>query len=238
MTTVVVAGEGGLAQRLTPAVRVLGAVTVVAVLLALGVALVVSPAERVMGQGIRILYVHAGAAWTAYLSYVVTAIGALMVLWRRQVAWDWLALASAELGVVLTSVTLLTGMLWGRVAQGWWWRWEDPRLTLTLLLWFLYVGYLILRHATTGERRIVLSAVLAVVGIPAMILNHFAVTLFRTFHPEPVVVRPGGPALDAPFGQAILLSVIAYTLLYVTLLLARIRLEARREQAVDSSPPG
>lgn len=217
--------------------RLLVALTAAMVVLALVVALLASPQERVMGDRIRILYVHVGAAWTAYLAYVVTATGAVTYLWKHRPVWDWLALASAELGVVLTTVTLATGMLWGRVAQGWWWRWDDPRLTLTLLLWFLYAAYLILRQHTQGERRARLSAVLAIAGIPAMILNHFAVTLFRTFHPEPILVRPGGPAVDAPFGQAVILSLVAYTLIYVTLLLARVRLEAAREQAVDSLAP-
>jgi heme exporter protein C len=213
-------------DRLT---RILAALAVVAAAAALGVALFASPAERVMGEAVRILYVHVGAAWTAYLAYAVTAVGAAAYLWRRRPVWDHLAVASAEWGVVLTTVTLLTGMLWGRAAQGWWWRWDDPRLTLTLLLWFLYAAYLILRQYTDGERRATLSAVLAVAGVPAMILNHFTVILFPAFHPPPVAVRPGGPALAGPFVAALLLSCLAYSLVYAAVLAARIRLEARRD---------
>lgn len=189
-----------------------------------------SPAERVLGDTVRILYVHAAAAWTAYLAYGVTALGSLIYLWRRERRWDRLALASAEIGVVLTGVTLATGMLWGKAAQGWWWRWDDPRLVITLFMFFLYLAYLILRQYSEGERRALLSAVVAIIGIPVMILNHFAVTLWNRFHPQSVVLRPGGPAIR---GEAILatllLSVLAFSLLYAWLLLERMALERRRE---------
>jgi len=219
-------------------IRALTGVTIVAVAAALYFALVATPGERVMGEAIRILYVHAGAAWTAYLAYGVTAVAAVAFLWRGRPAWDRLALASAEWGVVLTTVTLLTGMLWGRVAQGWWWRWDDPRLTLTLMLWFLYAAYLILRQYTEGQRRATVSAVLAVAGVPAMVLNHFVVMLFPAFHPQPVAARPDGPAMSGAFIAALALSFAAYTLVYVTLLVVRVLLERRRdllaERAVSS----
>jgi heme exporter protein C len=207
----------------------LGGLAAVAVATALYAALIVTPSERVMGEAVRILYVHVGAAWTAYLAYVVTALAAVTFLRRRAATWDHLALASAEWGLVLTTLTLLTGMLWGRVTQGWWWRWDDPRLTLTLMLWFLYAAYLILRQYTEGERRAAVSAVLAVAGVPAMVLNHFAVLLFPAYHPAPVAARAGGPGLAPPFIAALVLSVVAYTLVYLTLLVARMRLETRRD---------
>lgn len=224
--------------RLASFERTLGFVTVAAALLALSVALIITPSEVVMGQSVRILYVHAGAAWTAYLAYAVTALGAAGYLVQRRSMWDHIALASAEWGVVLTTVTLLTGMLWGKVAQGWWWRWDDTRLTLTLMLWFLYAAYLILRQYTEGERRARLSAVLALVGVPAMVLNHFAVTLFPAFHPQPVAARPDGPALAGPFVLALSLSFVTYTLLYVFLLVKRVRLEVLREQLATLAPRG
>jgi heme exporter protein C len=216
-------------ERIDRIIRIAGAATVGVLVAAAYLALVATPAERVMGDAVRILYVHVGAAWTAYLAYAVTAVGAVAFLWHGRPAWDRLALASAEWGVVLTTVTLATGMLWGRAAQGWWWRWDDPRLTLTLMLWFLYAGYLILRQYTEGVRRARAAAVVAVAGVPAMVLNHFVVILFPAFHPEPVAVRPEGPALSGPFIAALALSLVGYTLVYVTLLLARMRLEQRRE---------
>lgn len=209
--------------------RVLGLLALAGAAVALYAALILSPEEEVLGQGVRILYVHVGAAWTAYLSYAVTALAAVAFLRTRGARWDRLTAASAELGVVLTSITLLTGMLWGKVAQGWWWRWDDPRLTLTLLLWFIYVGMLFLRQLVDLDQRAAVSAILALVGLPTMALNHFAVTLYRGYHPPPVLVRPGGPAADPAIVQAVMVSVLAYSLIFAYLLVMRMRLETARQ---------
>jgi heme exporter protein C len=210
--------------------RSLGILSLALGLPALYLALLSSPAERMLGDLVRIVYVHAPAAWTAYLAYALTALSALMFLARRERAWDRLALASAELGLVLTTVTLLTGMIFGRGGQGWWWRWEDPRLVLTLFLWFIYLAYLILRQFTEGERRAALSAVLAILGLPTMVLNHFAVTLWQRAHPQSMVLRSGGPAVDSPILSTLGLSFAAFTALFFWLLLTRLRLERERDE--------
>lgn len=209
--------------------RSLGILSLVLGLPALYLALLNSPAEVMLGDLVRIVYVHAPAAWTAYMAYAITALAALMFLSRRERAWDRLALASAELGLVLTTLTLLTGVIFGRGGQGWWWRWEDPRLVLTLFLWFIYLAYLILRQFTEGERRAALSAVLAILGIPTMILNHFAVTLWQRAHPKAMVLRSGGPAVDSPILSTLGLSFAAFTALFFWLLLYRLRLERERD---------
>jgi heme exporter protein C len=211
----------------TPA---LAATAVVAVVVALVVIFRFTPDEAVMGPVVRILYVHVGAAWTAYLAYGVTALGALIYLRTGRLNWDRLAVASAEWGVVLTTLTLLSGSLWARATQGWWWRWDDARLTLTLMLWFLYVAYLILRQYTAGERRATLSAVIALAGVPAMVLDHFATVLFPAFHPPPVAARSGGPALDVPFQIGLAAAVVAFTLVYAAVLQQRLRLEGELAQ--------
>ncbi len=188
-----------------------------------------SPEEATLRASIRILYVHVGAAFTAYAAHAVTAAAALAYLWRRDPRADRLAVAGAEWSVVLASITLVTGSIWAKTAQGWWWQWRDPRLTLSLLLWFVFVGYLVLRQVTDGDRRAALSAVLAVAAIPAGILNHFATLLFRTYHPAPILTRPDGPAADPRIVQAVLLSLTAYALILAWGLVARVRLEAARD---------
>ena len=220
-------GPETLKSRRPGLVRALGWAALVAGVVGLAAAFFASPPERVMLDRANMMYVHIGAAWTAYLAYGVTAVGAVMYLIRRDAKWDRLALASAELGVVLTTITLATGSLWGRAVSGWWWQWSDLRLVLTLFLWFLYVAYLILRQFTRGESRATVSAVLAVAGVPAMVLNHFAVSINQTFHPSQVVVRPGGAAVDPAFLNILLLSLVAYSLAYAYLLVERIDLEAR-----------
>ena len=210
-------------------VRALGLCASVAVVVAVVWIATQIPPEQVLGASIRILYVHVGAAAMSYVGYIVTAVGAVLYLWRRQPRWDRLAVAAAELGLVFTTATLLTGSLWGRVAQGWWWTW-DARLTLTLVLWFVYAGYLMLRQYTTGDARAVLSAVLALVGLPLMVLNHLAVTLFRTQHPQAILARPGGPAVEQVYLTGTWISLAVFGLLFVALLAARLRLEARRSE--------
>lgn len=117
------------------------------------VALVASPSdsgpnasENAMGQTVRIMYVHVSVAVACYLAFLVTAIGSVGYLWRRSDGWDALAAASAEVGCVFTALTLATGSVWGGFAWGTWWEW-DPRLTSTLLMLVVYVGYLALRGA-------------------------------------------------------------------------------------------
>jgi heme exporter protein C len=220
---------------LGPLLALLIVVSLVALIV---VSFVLSPPERFMGERIRILYVHVGSAWTSYLAYVVTAVGAAQFLRSRKPKWDHLAVSSAELGLVLTTLTLVTGSLWAKSTQGWWWVWE-PRLTITLLLWFLYAAYLILRQYTVGERRAVVSAVLALAGIPTMVLNHFAVSIFRVMHPEPVVVKPGGPALESGwYTVGLALGVITFTLIFAGLVLARMRLERQRDELAQAQATG
>ncbi len=214
--------------------RALAALSLGLVVVSLYVVFVRTPEERVMGERIRILFVHVGAAWVAYLSYAVTMVGAVLFLVRRDVRWDRLAAASAEWGVVLTSITLLTGSIWARSVNGWWWRWDDSRLNLTLILWFLYVGYLILRRALDGEARAAVTAVVAIAGLPAAVLNHFATLLFRTFHPDPIISRPDQAAADDPFLWALMLSLAAYTAIYAWLLVERVRVSEVRQSVRDA----
>jgi heme exporter protein C len=200
------------------------AATAVALLMA-----VRAPDERVMGGNVKIVFVHAGAAWTAYVAYALAALGGLAYLVTRRRRWDRLALASAEWGVVLTSVTLVTGSLFGRATSNWWWNWGDVRLVVTLLLWFLYAAYLTLRQFVPGDAGRVASAVLALVGVPVMLLNHFAVTLWQRSHPPSVVLRPGGPAMDESLLVPLAVAQVAYLLVFAAVLLARVELERWRE---------
>jgi heme exporter protein C len=125
---------------------------------------------------------------------------------------------------------LITGSIWGRPIWGTWWTW-DPRLTTTLLLWFIYVGYLILRSYVADERRGArYAAVLGIVGFLDVPIVHQSVTWWRGQHPGPIVTAPGGPAMPAEMFQTLLLSLLAFTLLFAWLLQQRYRLEALRSE--------
>lgn len=214
--------------------RILWVTTAVA-LAALGLlALVVAPPDRVQGDAQRLMYLHVPAAWIAYVAFGVTSISSALFLWRRtrNARWDRVAAASAELGVLFTATTIALGSLWGRPVWGVWWAW-DARLITTLVLLFLYLGYLALRRvpasAEARARRCAIAALVAFVDVPVV---HFSVVWWRTLHQQPTVLRPElNPQIEGVMATTLLVGVIAFTALYATLLSARCRLAAVEDEA-------
>ncbi len=200
------------------------------------------PTERTMGIVQRIFYVHVPSAWVAFLAFGVVALCSAGYLWLRDERLDAIALSAAELGVVFTTAVLLTGPLWGKIAWGTWWTWE-PRLTLTLLLWFIYVGYFMLRGATESpERGKRFAAVLGILGAFNIPLIHVSVNWFRSLHPQPVILRPEGPSADPEIVITLLVSLLGFTLAFFSLLLYRYVLERLRTRlellkVQQASPP-
>jgi heme exporter protein C len=191
-----------------------------------------TPTEAEMGIVQRIFYVHVPSAWVAFLAFGIVALCSLGYLWLRDERLDAISVAAAELGLLFTTIVLVTGPLWGKIAWGAWWVWE-PRLTLTLLLWFIYVGYFILRGATESpERGKRFAAILGIVGAADIPLIHVSVTWFRSQHPEAVILRPEGPQAAPVIVQTLLVSFLAFTLLFFGLLMVRYGLE-RLQNRVD-----
>jgi heme exporter protein C len=143
---------------------------------------------------------------------------------------------AAEGGLWLGVLLLIVGPLWGRVAWGTWWTWE-PRLTLTLLLWFIYLGYFLVRGAASNpERGKRLAAVVAIVGVLDIPLIHMSVYWFRSLHPEPVVLRPEGPTADAEIVTTLLASLGAWTVLFIGLFIVRYGVEIAERNLLRSRP--
>jgi len=217
---------------------VLGALATAALLASFWMIFFYAPTEATMGIVQRIFYVHVPSAWVAFMAFGIVALCSLGYLWLRDDRLDAISVSAAELGLVFTTIVLISGPLWGRLAWGAWWVWE-PRLTLTLLLWFIYVGYFILRGATeSAERGKRFAAILGIVGAVDIPLIHLSVTWFRSQHPQAVVMRPEGPQADPEIVQTLLVSLLAFTLLFFALLMLRYgmerlsqRLEAARVQA-------
>jgi heme exporter protein C len=183
-----------------------------------------APTERTMGVVQRIFYVHVPSAWVAFLAFGIVALCSLGYLWLRDDRLDAIAVSAAELGC-LHHHRLVTGPLWGKIAWGAWWVWE-PRLTLTLLLWFIYVGYFMVRNATENpERGKRFAAVVGIVGAVDIPLIHMSVQWFRSQHPQPVILRPEGPSADPEIVRTLLVSLLAFTLTFFALLLHRYALE-------------
>jgi heme exporter protein C len=183
------------------------------------------PTERTQGVAQRIFYIHVPAAWVAFMAFVIVAVCGVLFLWKKDDRWDAAASAAAEGGILFTSIVLLTGPLWGRVAWGTWWTW-DPKLTLTLLLWFIYVGYFLVRSsAANPERGKRFSAVIGIVGALDIPLIYFSVVWFRSMHPSAVVMTSDGPSIEAPMLTTLFVGLAATTLVFLSLFRFRYRLE-------------
>ncbi len=185
----------------------------------------VSPADSVQGDLVRIMYVHVPAAWLAYLAFFVTFVGSVGYLISRNLLWDRLAAASAEIGVYFTGLAIALGMIWAKPTWGVWWTW-DARLTLTAIMFFVYLGYLALRRTTEDPVvRAGRASVLGVLGAIQIPLVHFSVVWWRTLHQPPSLVRPDGPAIQDPLMlTALIIGVVAFTVVYVSLMVKRIEL--------------
>ena len=190
------------------------------------------PTERTMGVVQRIFYIHVPAAWVAFMAFGIVAICSAMYLWLKDERLDMAAAAAAEGGMLFTTIVLLTGPLWGKVAWGTWWTWE-PRLTLTLLLWFIYLGYFLVRASTENPQRGKrFAAVVGIVGALDSPLIHISVQWFRSLHPAPVVMRPDGPSLHPDMLATLFVGLGASTLLFFSLFLFRYGLE-RMKRALE-----
>ena len=204
---------------------------VVAVVITYVRAIFFTPLEALQGPAQKILYVHAPAAWVAFMAFGLVALVSILYLWLREDRLDRIAEASAEVGVVFTTVVLTTGPLWGKPIWGAYWTW-DARLTLTLFLWFVYVAYLVLRGAVEDkDMRARYSAVLGILGALLIPFIHLSVYLFRTLHPRPILMKPSAPSLPGEMLTTLLLAFASFTLLYVALLRARYRYAVERDNA-------
>ena len=195
---------------------------------ALYAALLYAPTERLQGDVQRIFYFHVPLAWTSYLAFFVVFVASAAYLAKRAPVLDAVARSSAEVGLLFTTMMLITGSLWARPIWGTWWSW-DARLTTTLLLWFIYVGYLMLRASVEEEEKAArYAAVVGIVGAVDIPIIHQSVVWWRSLHPESVVLASGGPAMPASMLSALVISLVAFTVLYVVLVLLRTRLELAR----------
>lgn len=211
----------------------LGVATSVAMLGALVSALVLSPSERVEGDLFRIFYFHLPLALLVYVAFFVVFVASIAYLVRPSRAWDRLALASAEVGLLFCTLVLATGSLWGRPVWGVWWTW-DARLTSTLVLWFIYLGYLMVRAYVDDRGRAARSAaVLGIVGFLDVPIVQFSVNWWRTLHPQSTVTSSLGQSLPAGMLSALVFGLVAFALLYVELLVLRVRVEELRDRQRD-----
>ncbi|MDA1095733.1 MAG: cytochrome c biogenesis protein [Chloroflexi bacterium] len=209
----------------------IGLATLIAMVTALYLAFVTGPVDAVQGIHSRIFYIHVPIALMTYVAFGVVFVGSVGYLWTRKEKWDRLARVSAEVGVILTTLTLITGSLWGRPVWGAFWSWSDARLITTLVLWLIYIAYLMLRSlGGPGPRTARLAAVLGILGFVDVPITYFSVYLWTYLHPLPTLFKMNMPgSFMAPFFTGL----TAFSLLYVYLMTQRYMGEKDRDALRD-----
>ena len=179
-----------------------------------------APVEQKMGIVQKIFYFHVPSAWVSFLAFFVVFLASILYLWKKKEFYDNLAFSSAEIGLVFCTLVLITGPIWAKPVWGTWWTW-DPRLTTTLVLWLIYIAYLMLRaYGGSGGSRY--AAVLGIIGFLDVPIVHLSIRWWRTMHPKQVSLAP-------PMLKTLLISLAAFTLIYLYLLLQRYSLERMRD---------
>jgi heme exporter protein C len=209
----------------------LTAVSAGLVLVAIYLALVGAPEANLQSEtgryAQRIIYFHIATAWVGFLAFFVTFVGGLAFLRSQKRIWDIVALSSAEIGTVFMLGVLVSGSIWAKPAWGVWWVW-DERLTISLIQFLVYVGYLMLRSAVEDPtRRARFGAVYGIVAFISVPINFIAIRLWRTQHPLMFGTEGGGLSDNMMF--AFFFSLATFTVWYVTLMWHRIRLERLRD---------
>ena len=199
-------------------------------------ALVFTPVERFQGPAQKIFYLHVPAAWCAMLAMGLVGIAGILYLLLKDPRFDRFGEASAEVGTAFSMVMLTTGPIWAKPIWGTWWTW-DARLTLTLFLFLLFLGILLLRGAVTDPGlRARYSAVVGICGLVLLPFIHLSVYFFRTLHPQPIVLKPSAPSLPGAMLVTLLFSFLVFTVLYVGFVTQRYALSILREPAETGDP--
>ena len=189
-----------------------------------------APTDRNLGLSQRIFYFHVSMAWVGFLAFFWVLVGSVGYLWKRSQKMDRLAYSSAEIGVVFTTLMLITGVLWAKPSWGVWWTW-DPKLTTSLILWLIYVAYLMLRaYSPRGDQGARFAAILGIIGFIDVPIIYLSVVWWRTVHP-PVVLGPVAEGSLEPSMRMVLMAcTVAFTLLFAYLLMDRQALRRSEEE--------
>ncbi|HUY06038.1 MAG TPA: cytochrome c biogenesis protein CcsA [Acidimicrobiales bacterium] len=218
--------------------RILGLSALAGMVATVWLGLFVTPPDQFMGDLVRLIYIHPPLAWVAFIAYGMNFLASLAYLWprTRDLRWDQLAGSSAEVGVLFTGLTLVTGSIWGRPAWGTWWTW-DPLLTTTALLFVLYLGYLALRRVPDDPelraRRSAIAALIAFLDVPIV---YFAVLWWKSLHQAPTVLNPTTHKtyIHGSMAWTLLLGFIAFTITYAWMVMIRYRLGALEARVLET----
>src|SRR5438874_3576752 len=216
-------GTAGRDTRLPIVSLLLLALTFIGMMISIAMIFLYVPTDAIEGIPQRIFYFHVPVAWIGMLAFGVLAAASIGYLWKKDERWDWLARASAEVRAIFITLALITGSIWGKTTWGTWWTW-DARLTTTLILWFIYIGYLMLRSYMGRTHESARSgAVLAIIGLIDVPIIYESVNWWRTLHPQAEVGVQG--ALPSEVVFTLIVSLVTFTLLYSFLMVQIYQLE-------------
>ncbi len=182
--------------------------------------LIWAPTEITLGDSQRIFYLHIPLAWLGMLSIIILAIFSITYLVTRNIKWDNLAYSTAELGFILITLVLVTGMIWSKAEWTVWWTW-DPKLTTTVILWFIYLAYIMLRkYGPSDLRGASYGAVLGIIGAIDVPMIYMAANWWSSAHPELNIgpLSDQSSSVNSEMMMTLLVSLIAYTMLYIIIL--------------------
>lgn len=189
-----------------------------------------APVEKTLGLAQKIFYMHMPMAWWSMISFFVVFVASIMYLVKRRPKWDHLAAAAAEIGVLMSGLALVSGSIWAKASWGVWWTW-DPRLSTTLIMWFVYAAYLMLRGSGLGvERMRMVAAVLGVIAFLDVPLVFLSARMWRTVHPAVLASKGGG--LTSEMWYTVLINLFGFGLLWLFMLILRTG-QARQEEVLN-----
>ncbi|MFC1987542.1 cytochrome c biogenesis protein [Chloroflexota bacterium] len=195
--------------------RVLLGLSLILMMMNLYMIFIYVPTEKTMGIVQRIFYLMVPMAWLALLSFIIIFIASILYLKRKTSKWDVLSRSASEIGIIFTTLTLVTGALWAKPVWGVWWTWE-PRLTATMVLWLIYFAHLVVCSLAIEESRgATFAAVVGIVGFIDVPIIGISTTLWRGIHPG-VIIFSGG--LEPSMLLTLVFSLVAFTFLYSLIL--------------------
>ncbi|MQG38731.1 MAG: cytochrome C assembly protein [SAR202 cluster bacterium] len=192
----------------------------VLMVVSLYMSLIWAPTEITLGDSQRIFYIHIPLAWLGMLSVIILAVFSIAYLITRNIKWDNLAYSTAELGFILITLVLVTGMIWSKAEWTVWWTW-DPKLTTTVILWFIYLSYIMLRtYGPSDLRGASYGAVLGIIGAIDVPMIYMAANWWSSAHPELNIgpLSNESSSVNSEMMMTLLVSLIAYTMLYIIIL--------------------
>ena len=186
-------------------------------------AFIYAPVEKTMGLIQKIFYFHISSAWVGFFAFFITFLFSILYLVTKKVEYDDLASASAETGLLFCTIVIVTGPLWARPTWGVYWTW-DARLTSTLILWFIYVGYIMLRQfMEENQKRAQFSALLGIIGFINVPIVFLSIQWWEnTIHPN--VVQKGGGGMHEDMFTAMLMCLFMFTVIYIGLVIRKLRI--------------